>query len=86
LLKGTTNEKLVRHVRMLNPSAKIIATAEVLANVQLLYAAGADYVIVSRLAAAGELIEAVTAAEAGLLGDMKVRLDALLADRREILP
>jgi hypothetical protein len=86
LLKGTTNEKLVRHVRMLNPSAKIIATAEVLANVQLLYAAGADYVIVSRLAAAGELIEAVTAAEAGLLGDMKVRLDALLADRQEILP
>jgi hypothetical protein len=32
------------------------------------------------------LIEAVTAAEAGLLGDMKARLDAQLADRREILP
>ncbi|MBN8966177.1 MAG: cation:proton antiporter [Rhizobiales bacterium] len=86
LLKGTTNEKLVRHVRMLNPSAKIIATAEVLANVQLLYAAGADYVIVSRLVAAGELIEAVTAAEAGLLGDLKAKLDEQLAGRHEILP
>jgi Kef-type K+ transport system membrane component KefB/voltage-gated potassium channel Kch len=86
LLKGTTNEKLVRHVRMLNPSAKIIATADVLADVQSLYTAGADYVIVARLAGASELIEAVTAAEAGLLGDMKARLDAQLADRREILP
>jgi Kef-type K+ transport system membrane component KefB/voltage-gated potassium channel Kch len=86
LLKGTTNEKLVRHVRMLNPSARIIATADVLADVQSLYAAGADYVIVARLAGAGELVEAVTAAEAGLLGDMKARLDAQLADRREILP
>jgi Kef-type K+ transport system membrane component KefB len=86
LLKGTTNEKLVRHVRMLNPSAKIIATADVLADVQSLYTAGADYVIVARLAGASELIEAVTAAEAGLLGDMKAKLDAQLADRREILP
>jgi voltage-gated potassium channel Kch len=86
LLKGTTNEKLVRHVRMLNPSAKIIATADVLADVQSLYNAGADYVIVARLAGASELIEAVTAAEAGLLGDMKAKLDAQLADRREILP
>ena len=35
LLKGTTNEKLVRHVRMVNPTAKIIATAEELAETQI---------------------------------------------------
>ena len=33
LLKGATNEKLVRHVRSLNRSAKIVATADVLADV-----------------------------------------------------
>src|SRR6478672_5692623 len=37
LLKGATNEKLVRHVRALNPKAKIIATADLLADVGALY-------------------------------------------------
>jgi Kef-type K+ transport system membrane component KefB len=86
LLKGTTNEKLVRHVRMVNPTAKIIATAEELAEIQILYAAGADYVTLARLDQANELIDVVTAAEAGQLADLKARLDAQLRDRREILP
>lgn len=86
LLKGTTNEKLVRHVRMVNPTAKIIATAEELAETQILYAAGADYVTFARLDQANELIDVVTAAEAGQLADLKARLDAQLRDRREILP
>jgi len=55
LLKGTTNEKLVRHVRVVNPTAKIIATAEELADTQILYAAGADYVTLARLDQANEL-------------------------------
>ena len=67
LLKGTTNERLVRHVRMVNPTAKIIATAEVLAETQILYDAGADYVTIARLDQANELIDVVTAAEDGLL-------------------
>ena len=86
LLKGTTNEKLVRHVRMVNPTAKIIATAEVLADAQQLYAAGADYVTIARLDQANELIDVVTAAEAGQLDELKAKLDAQLRDRREILP
>jgi Kef-type K+ transport system membrane component KefB/voltage-gated potassium channel Kch len=86
LLKGTTNEKLVRHVRMVNPKATIIATAEVLGAAQSLYAAGADYVTIARLAAADELIELVTAAESGLIGDLRAKLDAQLRDRQEILP
>src|ERR1700710_3230313 len=44
LLKGADNEKLVRHVRTLNPTAKIIGNADMLASVNDLYAAGADYV------------------------------------------
>ena len=86
LLKGTTNEKLVRHVRMVNPTAKIIATADELAETQALYAAGADYVTIARLDQANEMIEAVNAAEAGLLDDLRAKLEAQLRDRREILP
>jgi Kef-type K+ transport system membrane component KefB len=86
LLKGTTNEKLVGHIRMINPTAKIIATADVLAEAQTLYAAGADYVTIARLDQANELVDVVTAAEAGKLADMKARLDAQLRDRQEILP
>jgi voltage-gated potassium channel Kch len=86
LLKGTSNEKLVRHVRRVNPKAKIIATADVLSESQALYAAGADYVSIARLEQANELVAAVTAAEAGLLDDMRTKLEAQLRDRREILP
>jgi Kef-type K+ transport system membrane component KefB/voltage-gated potassium channel Kch len=86
LLKGTSNEKLIRHVRAVNPTAKIIATAEVLSEAQVLYEAGADYVTIARLAEADELIEVVTAAEAGLLDDMKARMENRLRDRREVLP
>ena len=55
LLKGANNEKLVRHVRTLNPTAKIISTADLLSDVDDLYAAGADYVTVTRLSDAHEL-------------------------------
>jgi Kef-type K+ transport system membrane component KefB len=86
LLKGTTNEKLVRHVRRVNPNAKIIATADVLAGAQILYDAGADYVTVARLDQANELIDVITAAEAGRLGELRTKLDAQMHNRREILP
>ncbi len=85
-MKGTTNEKLVRHVRVVNPTAKIIATAEELAETQILYAAGADYVTLARLDQANELLDVVTAAEAGQLAGLKAKLDAQLRDRQEILP
>ena len=86
LLKGTTNEKLVRYVRGVNPTAKIVATADVFAQVEQLYAASADYVTVARLAEANELIEVVTAADAGLLDDLRSNLEPRLRDRREVLP
>jgi voltage-gated potassium channel Kch len=86
LLKGTKNERLVRHARAVNPTAKIIATADVLAETQTLYAAGADYVTIARLDQANELVDVVTAAEAGLIDDMRSRLETRLNDRQEILP
>jgi Kef-type K+ transport system membrane component KefB len=86
LLKGISNEKLVRYVRTINPTAKIVATADVFSQVDELYAAGADYVTVARLAEANELIDVVTAAEAGLLDELRARLEPRLHDRREVLP
>jgi Kef-type K+ transport system membrane component KefB len=86
LLKGADNEKLVRHVRSLNPTAKIVATAEMLANVGDLYGAGADYVTVTRLSDAHELYKVIEAAQAGLLEDKRAETDALLSERREVLP
>ncbi len=86
LLVGANNEKLVRHVRALNPTAKIVATADLLSNVPDLYAAGADYVTVTRLTDAGELYAVIEAVDAGLLEDKRAEMDARLADRKEVLP
>ncbi|GKQ52208.1 cation:proton antiporter [Bradyrhizobium sp. Ce-3] len=86
LLVGADNEKLVRHVRALNPTAKIVATADLLTGVDDLYAAGADYVTVTRLSDAGELYSVIEAADAGLLDDKRAEMDAQLSDRREVLP
>jgi voltage-gated potassium channel Kch len=86
LLVGANNEKLVRHVRALNPTAKIVATADLLSNVPDLYKAGADYVTVTRLTDAGELYNVIEAADAGLLEDKRAEMDAQLADRKEVLP
>ncbi|MBO4226292.1 cation:proton antiporter [Bradyrhizobium neotropicale] len=86
LLVGANNEKLVRHVRSLNPTAKIVATADFLADVNDLYAAGADYVTVTRISDASELFSVIEAADAGLLAEKRAEMDAQLAERREVLP
>ncbi|AUC95454.1 cation:proton antiporter [Bradyrhizobium sp. SK17] len=86
LLVGADNEKLVRHVRALNPTAQIVATADLLSGVDDLYAAGANYVTVTRLSDAGELYAVIEAADAGLLDDKRAEMDAQLSDRREVLP
>lgn len=86
LLVGANNEKLVRHVRSLNPTAKIVATADFLADVNDLYVAGADYVTVTRISDASELFSVIEAADAGLLEEKRAAMDAQLAERREVLP
>jgi len=86
LLKGTSNERLVRQFRELNPNAVIIATADVLSDVAVLYAAGATYVSVARLDEALELCKVLEAADCGLLVEKRGELDARLTGRREVLP
>lgn len=86
LLKGANNEKLVRHVRSINPTAKIISTADLLGDVSDIYAAGADYVTVPRLSDAHELFAVINAADQSLLPAKRSELDLQLAERREVLP
>ncbi|MFN2377927.1 MAG: cation:proton antiporter [Candidatus Binatia bacterium] len=85
LLKGTTNGKLVRLLRGLNPKATIIATTEVLEQAGELMEAGADHVSMARLLEAGDLLEAVRGATKGLIGAKRRALKATLAGRREVL-
>jgi len=85
LLKGSSNEKLVRLLRSLNSEAKIIATADVLTQAEALLAAGADYVSVARLHEARDLLGAVRAATEGLLEQKRESLKDTLTDRREVL-
>ncbi|MEO8205705.1 MAG: cation:proton antiporter [Chthoniobacterales bacterium] len=85
LLKGITNIKLVQQLRALNPDAKIIAPAEVLTDIPLLYEAGANYVFVGRLNEATDLAAAIRAATEGLLDQKKDHIDHLLKGRVEIL-
>jgi len=86
LLVGANNEKLVRHVRGLNPTARVVATADFLADVGDLYTAGADYVTVTRITDAKELFSVIEAADARLLEDKRAEMDAELSERREVLP
>jgi Kef-type K+ transport system membrane component KefB len=85
LLKGTTNAKLVRQLRDLNPGAKILVPAERLSDVAALRAAGADYVYVPRLLEGFDLCGAVRAACDQLLDQKRAEIEQLLSERREVL-
>ena len=85
ILRGITNEKLVRQLRDLNPSAKIVVPAEQLVDVDRLYRAGADYVCVPRLGEAEGLCDVLEAIREGLLPEMRSNLDAKIKGRHEVL-
>jgi Trk K+ transport system NAD-binding subunit len=85
VLKGTTNLKLLRLLRELNPRAQILVQAEKLADVPALYAAGASFVHVPRLLEAAELLRALDAAENNLLDQMRKAQNEVIQNRREII-
>lgn len=85
LLKGTTNERLVRQLRAVNDTATIVAPADLVTDVEALYKAGADYVLVSRFTESSELCAVLAAIEGGTLAERRGALDERLKDRREVL-
>ena len=85
LLKNTTNLRLVQQLRNINPSARIIAHAELFEEITKLYAAGADFVSVPRLIEAQDLYEVVRAAKEDRLELIRREQDVELRERREVI-
>jgi hypothetical protein len=86
VLKGTSNLKLLRQLRELNGSAKIIVNAERLAHIPELYAAGASYVTAPRMLEAAELVAVIEAADKSMLDQKRLQQMAFLEKRDEVIP
>jgi len=86
ILKGTSNLKLLRQLRELNASAKIVVNAERLSHIPDLYAAGANYVTAPRLLEAAELVSVIEAADKDMLDEKRVAQVASLEERDEVIP
>jgi voltage-gated potassium channel Kch len=76
LMRGTDNRRLVETVRRLSPKAVIIANAVNIADCDAIYAAGADYVFLSRVDTARALAEAIGEALNGSLAEYRAASDA----------
>ena len=87
VLSSATTDEVVRVVRQVNPDASVIATATTFREVQALYAAGADYVLLPRLDAAATALSAVEAALNGQIDGLRAKSEpgADPVRRREVL-
>jgi Kef-type K+ transport system membrane component KefB/voltage-gated potassium channel Kch len=71
LMRGIDNRRLVESVRRLAPDAIVIANAVNIADTDAIYAAGADYVFLSRVDTARALSDAIGAALNGSLAEFR---------------
>jgi voltage-gated potassium channel Kch len=88
LMRGTDNRRLVETVRRLSPKAIIIANAVNISDTDAIYAAGADYVFLSRVDTARALSEAIGEALNGSLAQyraMSEERDGRPGGRDEVL-
>jgi Kef-type K+ transport system membrane component KefB len=86
VLKGADNLKMLRQLRELNPEAKIIVHAELLADIPVLYAAGAGFVTAPRLLEGADLLRAIEAAGKNLLDEKRGEQLKQLEGRSEVIP
>src|ERR1017187_1409570 len=84
VLKGADNLKMLRQLRELNSDAKIVVHAELLSDIPVLYAAGANYVTAPRLVEAADLLRAIEAAEKNLLDQKRKEQENELQGRDEV--
>ncbi|MBM4285984.1 MAG: sodium:proton exchanger [Deltaproteobacteria bacterium] len=85
ILVGTDNRKLISQIKVLNPQAKIVVTAESLSRTLELYEAGADYVLRPNEAAAVQLFSVVEHLLRGEEQGLKEAALTNLSRREEIL-
>jgi Kef-type K+ transport system membrane component KefB len=86
ILKGTSNERLLRQVLALAPHAQVIVTSDVLDDARHLYQEGAAFVFVPRYMSARQLADAIVAAAAGHIEQHREAALEELAGRVEVLP
>ena len=84
-LRGTDNMTLLRTVRRLNPSARVIVCAETLEQARRMYAAGADYVVLPRVESARAFLDVIEAIENGAIDDLRASALADLEQREEVM-
>ncbi|MGB8369673.1 MAG: cation:proton antiporter [Limisphaerales bacterium] len=86
VLKGADNLKMLRQLRELNPGAKIIVHAELLADIPILYSMGANYVTAPRLLEAADLLRAIEATGKQMLDQKHAEQLKQLEGRNEVIP
>ena len=88
LLRGMTNQDLVRTIRRINPEGIIISNATDMKSAEELKEAGANFVYLSRIEVASALMETVTHAIEGTLSDHRDLQEQRLGDlltRNEVI-
>lgn len=85
-LKNTTNLKLLIFLRNLNPSLKIIVTAETMESAREMYYHGADYVFIPRIISSTYLIDVFERLQAGNAATIRENAIQFLSKRFEIIP
>lgn len=86
VLKGIDNHRLLRTVRGMNPTARVIVTADTWALARKLDNDGAAFVFIPRLMGVQQLADVVIAAIEGDVAVPRRELRALVSGRREVLP
>jgi voltage-gated potassium channel Kch len=85
-LRGIDNERLFQILKKVNPTAKIIMTAERLSVARALYDLGADYVVIPRWLAADRLAQLIKNAETGSLDTPREAEMKKLREADEVVP
>lgn len=85
ILRGTTNERLLRLSKRLCPEARVIVTANTLDTARSLYEHGADFVFIPRIHSARYVAAVIVESLAGSLEQLRNREMGQLLERREVL-
>jgi Kef-type K+ transport system membrane component KefB len=85
ILRGTTNLRLMRNVRVLCPEAKVVVTSEHIRQATELYEAGADFVYVPRLHSAAEIAKILRESLHGDFPSTPTEAMHELRERHEVL-
>jgi Kef-type K+ transport system membrane component KefB len=85
ILRGTSNLRILKNVRHLNPSAHVVLASDHIPQALLFYEEGADFVYVPRLHSAREMARLLQQGLARGFGDLRADAIRALMSRHEVL-